>query len=319
MRAAISFGRAAGAVLGFVTAALLLTGCPGMDYSFQFDTDGITPDTSPTNNGVTVFYSIGFEDGFAVDDWYWEGYYDSYDTVDFGPILYEGSDIPYIEEPTYEAGYWDGIWWAYNDGYFTSYRYAFIIGFSEGYDNAYWSDYLAFLASDTHTEYLDGGGSDGYNDGFSEGRVFGAYDYEARLPFDWMDALQDYESGTDLYFEEVDVGTGADGPVYIYEYGTDPRDLMKGAPKTGPKVGADNAEDVTRHGVTPETNSYFRPLNPTTEQELNITPTTAPRSDRKLRLESTWLERIETYQSNEPRKTTQTDHGRTIRSVQGQD
>src|SRR5690606_33914571 len=148
----------------------------------------------------------------------------------------------------------------YNDGYFTSYRYAFIIGWSEGYDAAFYPDYLAFLALDQHTENLNGGWGDGYNDGFSEGRVFGAYDYEAGLAFDWEDALLDYEDGVDLYFEEVDVGTGALGPVFLYEYGTDPltlktartpRSLLRGDVPTLRDMPGEKAVDLKQEMFRP--------------------------------------------------------------------
>ncbi|MBM3289625.1 MAG: hypothetical protein FJY92_05690, partial [Candidatus Hydrogenedentes bacterium] len=172
-------------------------------------------------------YDVGYAAGFLRDDFYWDGYFDGWDTIDKTPFYYDTDEFPYIDDDSYDAGYWDGVWFAYNDGYFADYHYAFIVGFSEGYDNAYWSDYLDFLAIDAHPEYLNGGWSDGYHDGYSEGRVFGANDYEQGLGFDWLDALLDYESGTDLYFAEVDVGTGAYGPVELYEYGTDPASLKK--------------------------------------------------------------------------------------------
>jgi len=186
----------------YILAALLLAilatlaGCDGSDYSHDEFSD----------------YDDGYDDGFALDEEYYLGYDDSWFTIGFTPIYYQGGDIPFIPDFSYDAGYYDGIFDAYNDGYFVAYNYAFIIGFSEGYDNAYWPDYLTFLANDTHTDYLNGGFSDGYNDGFSEGRVFGGFDYEVFLPFDWLDAFLDWESGTDLYFEEIDVGTGEFGP-----------------------------------------------------------------------------------------------------------
>ncbi|HIJ65638.1 MAG TPA: hypothetical protein HPP77_06750 [Candidatus Hydrogenedentes bacterium] len=299
-------------ILALAAVALLSAGCPEWDYAIWTPGSGHLP---PTSDPGKMWYDLGFDDGFAEDDWYWQGYDDSYDTVDFGPIYYQGSTIPFIEESTYQAGYWDGVWWAYNDGYFTSYRYAFIIGFSEGYDSAFWPDYLAFLASDEHIECLDGGWSDGYNDGFSEGRVFGANDYESYLPFDWMDALLDYEDGTDLYFDEVDVGTGVYGPVYLYEYGTDPVDVIEGAAKnTAPsterrnriraalerrKISSDleaesgrDAEDGDR-----DPDSYFRPLISSARQALDVAPAKSLRADRYLRLDTTWLERVSAYKT----------------------
>ena len=244
-------------------------------------------------------YDQGFDAGFLRDDWYWQGYADSYDTVDFGPIYYQGGSIPVYTTPEYDAGYWDGVWYAYNDGYFTEYRYAFLIGFSEGYDNAYWPDYLAFLAADSHTEYADGGWSDGYNDGFSEGRVFGANDYEQGLAFDWLDALQDYEAGTDLYFQEVNVGTGAYGPVELYVYGTDPaakKSLLEGrkARTTAtPAIRASVSADQVK--VNLDTQDLYRPLTTAATTELTITPTHSVRNGRDLRLTTTWLKRVQDY------------------------
>src|SRR5690606_34957703 len=113
----------------------------------------------------------------------------------------------------------------------------FILGFSEGYDAAFYPDYLDFLDGDLHTENANGGWGDGYNDGFSEGRIFGAADYEDGRAFDWLDALADYEAGTDLYFEEIDLGTGIYGPVYLYEYGTDPLTLKSALANRSPRPG----------------------------------------------------------------------------------
>lgn len=241
-------------------------------------------------------YDEGYDDGFAQDDWYWDGYFDGYDTIDFTPIYYDGSSIPYYDSPPYDAGYWDGVWYAYNDGYFVDYHYAFILGFSEGYDNAFWPDYLDFLYYDVHTEYENGGWADGYNDGFSEGRVFGAYDYEAGLPFDWLDALLDYESGTDLYFEEVDVGTGVYGPVYLYEYGTDPTTFKKAAAlERGTKAPLTIRRAATTKGVDIDSLSLFRPLDSQAKQDLQVTPDQSLRDSIELRLETSWLQRVNAY------------------------
>jgi hypothetical protein len=265
---------------GIAIAVAALTGCPG----------GIP---IPTDD-----YDEGLEDGFFEDDWYWEGYDDSVDSVDYDTVLYEGSDIPFYDDDTYEAGYWDGVWYAYNDGYFTSYRYGFIIGFSEGYDNAFWPDYLDFLEDDEHLENLNGGWVDGYEDGFTEGRVFGAYDYEADLPFDWLDAFLDYEDGTDLYFEEVDVGTGEFGPAILYEYGTDPLDLkslrdVRGAHPDGVTPSIRKSPEAPK--FDPEDQDLFRPLLPDVEESYDVTPEASSRTGRELRLDTTWLDRIESY------------------------
>jgi hypothetical protein len=273
------------AVLSVVTAVFAL-GCPELPYPGG---GGWLPDGDSTD------YELGFNDGFAEDAEYWKGYDDGYDTVDFEPIYYEGDLIPYIEDESYDAGYWDGVWWAYNDGYFVDYRYAFILGFSEGYDNAFYRDYLAFLANDVHVEYLHGGWIDGYSDGFSEGRIFGANDYEQGLPFDWEDALRDYEDGVDLYFEEVDLGTGVYGPVYLYEYGTNPYELkavsLRGDRLKGPLRSI-------RSGLTKEidleSRELYRPVKEEVRERYAVVPETSLRNgDLELRLETTWMERIE--------------------------
>lgn len=264
--------------------ALLGPGCPYVTLP-----DPVTPSSGDYE------YDKGFDEGFMEDDWYWQGFDDSYDTVDGGPIYYQGSTIAYVESPPYEAGYWDGVWYAYNDGYFVCYDYAFSIGFSEGYDCAYAGDYLAFLASDEHVEWYDGGWSDGYNDGFSEGRVFGANDYETSLAFDWLDALLDYREGTDLYFEEIDVGTGLYGPVYLYEYGTDPA-VEKALSKLRPSRGAAPSirKGVVAKAGDPPPLSY-RALPADVRDAFDKQPETSARSDRKLKLKTTWLERVNAY------------------------
>lgn len=251
----------------------------------------------PTVNPRTD-YGRGFDDGFALDSWYWDGYFDSFDTVDFEPILYQGSTIPFINDLSYDAGFWDGVWYAYNDGYFVDYRYAFILGFSEGYDNAYWPDYLDFLAGDVHIEFLNGGWTDGYNDGFSEGRVFGAYDFEQGLPFDWLDALWDYESGTDLFFEEVGVGTGVFGPVLLYEYGTDPALVKSAAAKRTRARHALPAlrRESGRKDSGPLKTELYRPVTQDASEQLEQRRTSMTRPLRDLRLTTTWTERLDSYQ-----------------------
>lgn len=235
-------------------------------------------------------YDRGYDDGFAVDGEYFRGYDESWLTRDAGPILYSGDEIPFINDDTYEAGYWDGVFAAYNDGYFVAYRYAFIIGFSEGYDAAFFADYLDFLDSDTHIEFLDGGFSDGYNDGFSEGRVFGAFDYEAGLEFDWLDAFLDWQDGLDLYFEEVDVSTGDAGPVELYEYGTDPHDLKSAIARPLRNIMRMRGAVSNKQAI-----EFARPLTLEQEAELEVSPASADRSPRALRLDTTWLERIDAF------------------------
>ena len=172
-------------------------------------------------------YDTGFDDGFAEDEWYYEGYQDSQDTLGSGPILYEGDEIPSPASPEYDRGYWDGVWTAYNDGYFDAYDAAFEKGFMDGYEAAYIPGYATFLQDDVHVEYGTGGYDDGYNDGFSEGRVFGAYDYVYFIGPDWEDALEDYRAGTDLCVVTV-CTEGLGGPVELYEHGTNPA-LKSGA------------------------------------------------------------------------------------------
>ena len=264
-------------LLAALLVAALAAGCSGAGGELE---------------GIAAF-EHGYDDGFAQDSEYFLGYDDSWFTVGFEPILYQGGDIPFIDALTYDAGFFDGLFDAYNDGYFVAYRNAFIIGFSEGYDNAYWPDYLDFLASDQHIEYLNGGFSDGYNDGFSEGRVFGAFDFEAAFPFDWLDAFLDWESGTDLYFVEVDVGTGDLGPVIYYEWGADPhflRSVERGADATRASAMG------LRQPITKNHNPVLvRPLTDAQAADLDLTPTSTPRSNRALTLTESWLDRIGAY------------------------
>ncbi len=248
---------------------------------------------------VSQDYRDGFDEGFARDDWYWQGFDDSYDTLDYDPVYYQGGDIPNPPTPLYERGWYDGIWYAYNDGYFVDYDYAFAIGFSEGYDAAFASDYLSFLAKDKHVENDNGGWGDGYNDGFSEGRVFGANDYEQGLAFDWLDALLDYESGTDLYFEEVDVGTGDYGPVILYVYGTDP--LAKKASSVSRTARPGGVPSV-RLRAAAKANGIpdlsYRSLPADVQTRFDKDPTVSARGSRPLtHLTATWLERIDDYRS----------------------
>jgi hypothetical protein len=270
-------------------AGLGLAGCP----------------TVPGGGWSDAEYDAGFLVGFATDAEYWQGYADSYDTRDLGPIYYSGGEIPYVESPAYDAGYWDGVWYAYNDGYFVAYDYAFTIGFSEGYDVAFAPNWPDFLAVDEHFDYLDGGFSDGYNDGFSEGRIFGAYDWEFGLPFDWLDALLDYREGTDL--EMGGVSTGDLGPVYLYEYGTDPNEFAKQAgPARTPRAGGnpsvripagDPAKRLAGAAKQETPALSYRPLPADVTNDLSVRPEISPRSDRALTLTDSWLDRVNAYRS----------------------
>ena len=50
--------------------------------------------TNPTDDD----YTAGYEDGYAKDSTYWEGYADRYDTdPPDGPILYSGNEILHID------------------------------------------------------------------------------------------------------------------------------------------------------------------------------------------------------------------------------
>ncbi|MBI1319554.1 MAG: hypothetical protein GC168_11495 [Candidatus Hydrogenedens sp.] len=262
---------------GLGLVALLLAGCPPID--------------NPPPTDSQAEYDAGYDDGFAVDEEYWQGFDDSYDTVDGGTIYYSGSEIPYYDELSYDAGYWDGVWYAYNDGYFVAYDYAFTVGFSEGYDVAFQPGYAIFLQNDQHLEYLDGGFSDGYNDGFSEGSVFGAWDYANGWPFDWLDGMLDYRSGTDL--DIAGVGTGY---IELYQYGTDPVDLLK---STTPVRTADPAKALAiRNDAKQKADTHdlsYRDIPAAVRTDWNRDPATSPRSDAALRLDTTWLERIEEY------------------------
>ncbi|HOK88801.1 MAG TPA: hypothetical protein PK379_02120 [Candidatus Hydrogenedentes bacterium] len=287
-------------------ALLILSGCPvtpGQVYDQDAATGGMVD--------AQAEYDLGFNDGFLRDDYYWKGYDDSFYTRDGGPIYYQGGTLPYVESPPYEAGFWDGVWYAYNDGYFVAYDDAFTIGFSEGYDVGYGPNWQEFLARDQHVEYLDGGFSDGYNDGFSEGRILGAVDYVEGLPFDWLDAMAYYRAGNDAYLEEIALGTGAYGPVILYEYGTDPNTLVKSGEKyvTGflkdersRRAAPRNMDRAIRGGLAQKSTgggdtSMARAYPSTVRARLQVAPSTTPRAEGvTLRVaETTWLQRLEQY------------------------
>lgn len=291
--------------LSLFASVMMLAGCP------------YYPDGGGGGGGGgnldQVEYDAGFLVGFAQDDEYWMGFDDSYDTVNGGPIYYTGSQIPQVIDPPYDAGYFDGVWYAYNDGYFVAYDYAFTIGFSEGYDVAFTANWRNFLLADVHDEWVDGGFTDGYNDGFSEGRILGAYDYASGLPFDWLDALLYYQ-GTDaqgnlndVYLEEVDLGTGLYGPVYLYEYGTDPNDLVKSRAARSERKGRDSLPTLRGHKAAKQSEApalSYRELPADVQAELDVSPQASPRSDWKLRLESSWLDRVNAYNAAYGEKST---------------
>jgi len=278
-----------GLLTGITVLGLGLAGCP-----------------LPPGTGSQVEYDAGFLDGFAEDGEYWMGFWDSYDTVDGGDIYYTGDQIPFLNEVSFDAGYWDGVWYAYHDGYFVDYDYAFTIGFSEGYDLAFRSNWRNILSNDFHVEWLDGGWTDGYEDGFSEGRVFGATDYELGLPFDWLDAMLDYRGGTDLSVEPTPgdvISTGLNGPVFLYEYGTNPFDLVNKSDEVAsklrksdrpvPSIRVSGDKDSAKAEAPPIS---YRNLIPEVRTELDRSPATSSRVEGEgLSLNTSWLDRVNAY------------------------
>jgi hypothetical protein len=291
---------------GDITGTILVTGTVDTgtlgDYIITYNVsdaagNAAVPVTRTVHVDTHPQYDAGFIDGYNQDNYYWSGYFDSWDTQDDDPVDYKGDTIPRVEDPPYESGYNDGLWYAYHDGYFVAYKYAFILGFSEGYDNAYLPDYLDFLTADEHIEYRNGGFGDGYMDGYSEGRVFGAYDYEAGIDFDWLGPLLDYEDGVDLYFEEIDVGTGLYGPVILYEHGQDPSTLQE-SPGRGDvesmRLRAIRIADQ-RKMINIAQLDLYRILTTDAAQALSASPLQSPRSNRALLLTDPWLDRINEY------------------------
>jgi len=286
--------RTAMTAAGLVMAALL-AGCPP-ENGDPPDTPG-TPETPETPKWDQSAYDAGFDEGFLVDEEYWLGFDDGYYTRDAGPIYYSGSEIPVVETPESDAGYWDGVWYAYNDGYFVEYDYAFTVGFSEGYDIGYADNWPDILAADEHPEYVDGGWSDGYNDGFSEGLVMGAVDYVDGLPFDWLDGMMYYREGYDVYLEEVDRGTGVYGPVYLYEYGTDPNTLIEKA-ATGRRAEMRGAIRKTPGAKTAaDAGISYRTMPGETSARYDTAPASTARApETALRVaDTTWNQRIAAY------------------------
>ncbi len=275
-------------------ALLFVSGCPATPATQDRGTQ-----TGSGSDWNQADYDQGFADGFLVDDEYWRGFDESYGTQDAGPMLYSGGDIPYVTSPAYDAGYWDGVWYAYHDGYFVEYDYAFTIGFSEGYDLGFRANWVDFLKNDQHVEYYDGGFSDGYNDGFSEGRVLGAYDYSNSLPYDWLDAMTWYRQGNDVYLDAVGLGTGADSPVVLYTWGTNPNDLVSAksavVPVSGGRSIRSSAGGAAKSAKTTIPDISYRALPDNEWAHFNITPATSPRSNTALSINTTWAQRIDAY------------------------
>ena len=247
-------------------------------------------------------YERGFNEGFARDDWYWKGYDDSCATTTYDTVYYQGGLIPVYESPLYDAGYYDGVWYAYNNGYYVAYDVAFTIGFSEGYDLAFNSgaQYASFIVGDTHIEYDNGGWADGYNDGYSEGKFFGGDDYRLEYTFDWIAALDEYWKGTDIFMPEINQGTGA---VMLYMYGYDPNPESKfGAPPCESNAKHRTASAWLRERIpavkaSDAENAILdrRVFDEKHRADLEKAPEKSPRSDRTLSLKTTWLERINAY------------------------
>ena len=295
-----------------LTAAAMLAGCPA-DNGDPPETPG-TPETPKWDQTA---YDAGFDEGFLVDEEYWLGFDDGYYTRDAGPIYYSGSEIPVVEAPEFDAGYWDGVWYAYNDGYFVEYDYAFTVGFSEGYDIGFTDAWPDILAVDEHPEYVDGGWSDGYNDGFSEGLVMGAVDYAEGLPFDWLDAMMYYREGYDVYLEEVDRGTGAYGPVYLYEYGTDPNTLVAKA-AAGRRAEARGAVRRTPGAKTAaDAGVSYRTMPEETSARYDTAPASTARApETALRVaDTTWNQRIAAYRGAVAAKAALPADSRAARAV----
>jgi len=76
------------------------------------------------------------------------------------------------------------------------------------------------------------------------------------------------------------LGTGAFGPVVLYEYGVDPATLKA---QTSARVKCE----------VPELS--YRPLEGQAPDEFDEAPATSPRSNRQLTLTTTWLERVNAY------------------------
>ncbi len=302
----------------FTLMVMALSGCP-MYPNYNGDYVRLPIDRDPTEypEYTEDLYDEGYYDGFYTDSKYWEGFDDSYLTKPpDGPILYRGGEIPLYEDGSYEAGYWDGIWYAYNDGYFVSYDYGFVIGFSEGYDIGYDPYWFEFLLNDEHPEYYDGSFMDGYQDGFSEGSVFGAVDYDLGLVFDWETAMWDYRAGEDVYIESLEFGTGAYGVVYLYEYGTDPNINYEKGASEAKRSKIYSVRQARRNSASDDTPSprasvavamkqlkqdeteqiTYRALSEAIRTQFDVRPQHSPRStQRSLTLTDTWLQRIERY------------------------
>ena len=292
------YARPLRSLAGLALMGALLAGCPPVVPPGGGGTGGGLDVVPPAGGGLgQAEYDRGFNAGFLRDDLYFQGFDDSFDTVDGGTIFYQGSTIPFLETIGFDAGYFDGTWVAYNDGYFVSYDNAFTVGWSEGYTLFYTADWPALLADDAHVEWLDGGFTDGYNDGFSEGRIFGAFDFANGLPNDWVDALLDYRLNlTDVAVGNPPVSTGVNGPVFLYEYGTDPFDIIDfGQSAAGVRLQSVTAALRAGRGQQTGTDDLRRPLTEDRRARLAVQPDFSPRvNGRAIPLDTTWIQRIDT-------------------------
>ena len=265
-----------------------------------------------------ILFNIGFESAFTeTNEHYDRGYNHSFDVYDNSlpigcGILYEGDLIGAVDALTIPAGLLDGEWYAYHDGYFAAYDDAFIIGFSEGYDVAFHEDWPTFLDLDEHLEWLDGSFRDGYHDGFTEGRIFGASDFEnSELPFDWVDALLFYTFEDDVAIDVTDsltLSTGVDGPAFLYEHGVDPATEITEPSDCTPLVkgtGSFRSRAKAKQAGFEAPEFMKREFSPEVLDVLQTTVESTVRGDRDTdRLEDTWFDRLIAYENAGGKKKT---------------
>jgi hypothetical protein len=121
-----------------------------------------------------------------------------------------------------------------------------------------------------------------------------------------------------LYIEELDLGTGEYGPVYLYEYGVDPAiyyeksSLPSGTslirrPRgaTAPERASSPRSAFAVPGATLEKSSdtspeiSYRDLTAEARAELSVSPTYSNReSERALNLKDRWLDRVNAYRES---------------------
>ncbi len=109
--------------------------------------------------------------------------------------------------------------------------------------------------------------------------------------------MMDYRAPLDLCVGNY--CTGVDGPVYLYEYGTDPNDLIKkSAPRT-PRTSTHAPFAIRKNDAAKAEipNISYRTLIQSVKDELTVKPAKSPRSDRNLTLTTTWLQRVDAYRA----------------------